>query len=198
MATVLPIGLVRLKPGLEISRAALTHPLETWTLLFPLGMKPWIEERLNEARRFAQRVLDSLSFWLKTPHFLGMALIFTWLHMLCLFSALWFFTRGMNEELSFLHIGGLWSMVYFVTLLPLSINGLGIQEVAITFFFSNIGGLRLETALSLAILIRALLMIASLPGVAFIPMILSSNKERAVSIKTTESSALKPTTGLEK
>jgi hypothetical protein len=79
--------------------------------------------------------------------------------------------------MSFWSIGGLWSIVYFVTLLPFSINGLGIQEVTLTFFFSNIGGISLESGLTLAILIRTLMMLASLPGIAFIPMIMTAVRD---------------------
>jgi hypothetical protein len=195
MTVVLPFGLAQMWKGWQPFTATLSDPWVTSTVFFPARMRSWFKKWFSEAHRFVQRVINSLSFWLKTPHFLGLGLIFTWLHMLCLFTAIWFFITGLNEDLSHIQIGGLWSLVYFVTLLPLSINGLGIQEVAITFFFSTVGGIRLEAALSLAILIRALGMVASLPGVAFIPLILSFDRKQPASIQPIEDPTYNPAPG---
>jgi glycosyltransferase 2 family protein len=82
----------------------------------------------------------------------------------------------MGERISFWMIMGLWSATYFVTLLPISINGMGVQELAMTFFYSAIGGISQPSGLTLALLMRALQMLASLPGALFIPDILAGRK----------------------
>jgi len=100
-------------------------------------------------------------------------------HMLSIFAILWMFICNMGDDISFWLVGGIWSVVYFVTLLPISINGLGVQEVAISFFFSRVGGVSLEIGFTIALLIRTLTMLASLPGIFFVPMILSSKEAHA-------------------
>ena len=95
--------------------------------------------------------------------------------------------------MSFWSIGGLWSIVYFVTLLPLSINGLGIQEVTLTFFFTNFGEISLESGLTLALLIRTLMMLASLPGIAFLPMIMTAVRDEQASGNNPTASTFKTT-----
>jgi Mg/Co/Ni transporter MgtE len=63
-----------------------------------------------------------------------------------------------------------------VTLVPISLNGLGLQEVSIAYVFSQAGGLPFETGITLALLFRLLVFLASLPGAVFLPMILSKSQ----------------------
>lgn len=119
--------------------------------------------------RIFKRLLEALSFWIKHPKSLFVSLLMSWLHMLLLFGTLWILLRAMGEPASFWLIAGMWSLTYFVTLLPISINGLGVQELSMTFLFTQIGGISEPTALTLAFLIRILQMFASLPGAFFLP-----------------------------
>ena len=96
--------------------------------------------------------------------------------MLCTFATVWLLLRGMGEDITFWSVMGLWSATYFVTLLPISINGLGVQELAMTYFYVAIGGISPSSGLTLALLMRALQMIASLPGAFFIPNIIAGKK----------------------
>ena len=61
--------------------------------------------------------------------------------MLCTFTTVWLLLAGMGEHISFWLVMGLWSATYFVTLLPISINGMGVQELAMTYFYVAIGGI---------------------------------------------------------
>ena len=92
--------------------------------------------------------------------------------MLSLFSVVWLFINGMGENISLWLTSGLWSFTYFVTLLPFSINGYGLQEVSMTFIFSSLGGVSVQNSLTAALLVRTLQIIASLPGAVFLPDIL--------------------------
>ena len=76
--------------------------------------------------------------------------------------------------MSFWLIVGLWSISYFVTLIPISINGYGVQELSLTFLFSTVGGMSTAAGLTLAVLIRVFYMVASLPGAVYMPAILSA------------------------
>ena len=104
------------------------------------------------------------------------ALGFTWVHMLCTFGTVSVLLVGMGEQISFWSVMGLWSATYFITLLPISINGMGVQELAMTFFYATVGGISPASGLTLALLMRLLQMIASLPGALFIPDIVAGKK----------------------
>ena len=123
---------------------------------------------------FIKRTLQTFSLWFKKPVALLASLVCTWGHMLCTFGALYILIQGLGSHVSFWMIAGLWSVSYFVTLIPISINGYGVQELSLTFLFSNIAGLTPAVSLTIAVLMRALYMAASLPGAVFMPSILAA------------------------
>ncbi|HNZ16110.1 MAG TPA: hypothetical protein PKN89_02455, partial [Anaerolineaceae bacterium] len=75
--------------------------------------------------------------------------------------------------LSFGQIAGIWSLTYFISLLPVSINGLGLQEVTITNLYTLLGGLSPAASISLALILRLVWLIGSLPGAFFIGEVLA-------------------------
>jgi hypothetical protein len=97
----------------------------------PLALAvPWFGKIREVVKGALKSLLDALSLWLHRPRSLLVALGFTWVHMLCTFAQVWLLLGGMGEQVSFWLIAGLWSATYFVTLLPISINGMGVQELS--------------------------------------------------------------------
>jgi len=123
-------------------------------------------------RRIVRRLFYALAKGARSPRALLGAFVLTWVHMLCLFAIMSVLLDGMGEGMSFLVIGGLWSVVYFVNLMPISINGLGVQELSIAFVFTRVGGISHAAGLTLAVLMRTLVMFGSLPGAAFVPSLM--------------------------
>jgi uncharacterized membrane protein YbhN (UPF0104 family) len=123
---------------------------------------------------FIKRTLGAFSIWLKKPASLLLSLACTWIHMLCLFAAIYIFARDLGTFVSFWMIAGLWSLTYFITLIPISINGYGVQELSFTFLMSNVAGLAPAASLIIAVLIRAYFLLSSLPGAAFLPSTLAA------------------------
>jgi glycosyltransferase 2 family protein len=136
----------------------------------------WVQPLAARGRRFFHEILDALKLWLNKPRSLAASLGFTWVHMLCTFATVSVLLTGMGEKIPFWMIMGLWSATYFVTLLPVSINGMGVQELAITFFYVSVGGISPASGITLALIMRALQMIASLPGALFIPDIIAGQR----------------------
>jgi uncharacterized membrane protein YbhN (UPF0104 family) len=158
MAMVLPIGLVALwswftgKAVQAVSLAAL-----------------W-----EKGRQFVKETFQALSVWFKKPLSLLVALGMTWGHMLCTFASVSVLLTGLGRPVPFWTIAGLWSVSYFVTLVPVSINGYGVQEVLLTYLFSEVAGVSMANALTLAVLIRVITLIASLPGAYYLPSVLAA------------------------
>jgi len=128
----------------------------------------------QKAWDFTKRTLQTFSIWFKNPLALFAALACTWGHVLCTGLALAVLVSALGEHMSFGLIVGLWSIAYFVTLIPISINGYGVQELSLTFLFSRVGGIGIAAGLTLAVLIRVFYMVASLPGAVYMPAILSA------------------------
>ena len=127
---------------------------------------------LERPMRFVRRTLETFSTWLHQPRALIASLLCTFGNMLFIFAAVYILIEGLGNHVSFWLIAGLWSLAYFVTLIPISINGYGVQELSLTYLFLHVGGLSAATSLSMAVLIRIVFMFASLPGAVFLPSIL--------------------------
>jgi hypothetical protein len=127
---------------------------------------------LQRPMRFVRRTLHTFTTWLHQPKALFLSLLCTWANMLFIFLAIYLLVEGLSSHISFWLIAGLYSLAYMVTLIPISINGYGVQELSLTFLFLHVGGLSAASSLTLAVLIRVIFMFASLPGAVFLPSIL--------------------------
>ena len=120
-----------------------------------------------------KRLFAAAGIWLRQPRSLVISLIFTWINMLCLFGILDLLVGDLEKPISYWLIGGLYALVYLFTLIPISINGYGLQEVSMTFLFNQVAGVSLPTALTAALLFRTLMIATSLPGAIFVPGMLT-------------------------
>lgn len=165
MALVLPIGLYR---AFQVPNPFVSFRTIVVAGVLPASLTNLWEKIRAKGKALFKRLFEAVALWIRRPRALLSSLFFTGLHMLCFFGILWILLEGMNDPVPYWQISGLWSLVYFVTLIPISINGLGVQEVAITFAFSTLGGASESNTLTLALLFRTLVMLASLPGALFI------------------------------
>jgi hypothetical protein len=140
----------------------------------------WFNRIWSKGRRALQRIYEALTFWLKQPRALAASLGFTWVNMLCLFAVLSLVVNRQGQGMPYWLIGGLYSLVYFVTLIPISINGYGLQEFSMTLIFSNLGRASLSEGLAAALLFRTIMMLVSLPGALFVPDILAARRKSSV------------------
>jgi len=132
----------------------------------------------NRLNRFVRRTLSTFSIWIRQPTAMLAALGCTWGHMLCTFLTLYILIEGLGRHVDFWLIAGLWSLSYFVTLVPISINGYGVQELSLTFLFSTIAGLSTAVSLTVAVVIRALYISVSLIGALYLPGITAAMDSR--------------------
>ncbi|MBI5352958.1 MAG: flippase-like domain-containing protein [Chloroflexi bacterium] len=165
MSIALPFGLV---PVLSLNKTvsqAITIPA-----IFYKGMD------------FIKRTFGTFVIWLKQPVALSLSFIFTFCNMAFIFWTVYLLICGMGHSISYWLVAGLWSLTYFVTLVPISVNGYGVQELSLTFLLSKFGGLSHSESLAIAVLIRAIFITTSLPGAFFLPSILAAmNNKRILS-----------------
>jgi uncharacterized membrane protein YbhN (UPF0104 family) len=172
MAMMVPFSL----PSLFSYRQASFQgtPMPTALAALPLGK--WWRSAWEKLSSLGAKLAKALTLWLKHPKTLLISLLYSWVHMLCLFFIMQLLLGGIGEYMPLWLIGGLYSLVYFVTLIPISVNGYGLQEISMTLIFSNFGKASMSNGLTIAILFRSLLMLASLPGVLSLPDILSTTE----------------------
>ena len=173
MSLMVPGGVFLLSN--PIPTIAITMPS---TLAFSVsGFMPRLNELWQKLLAFIRKMIQDLLFWLKRPKNLLISLFFTLIHETLLFGMLWFFLRSVGEDVPLWVIASLYSLSYLATLIPLSIGGLGIQEMSITYLYSHFGGVSVQAALALAVLTRMAFVINSLPGAFFLSSILRKQKE---------------------
>ena len=166
MVFVLPLGLPYLG---QINNVQGSLGLSLASLGGPTG---WVQRGRGIVADVFKRLYAAIKLWINQPLALFSSLLFTFGHMVCLFGVIYVLLDGMHEPLPFLTVAGLWSLVYAVILLPISINGLGLQEISIAYAFGTLGGVSAANSIVLALLIRTLFVLASLPGAFFLPGIL--------------------------
>ncbi len=128
---------------------------------------------------FAKRTFESFSIWLKKPLALSGALLATFGNMAFIYLAIYLLLLGIDHHVSYSLVAGLYTLTYFVTLFPISINGLGVQELSMTFLLTQLGGLSSSESATVALLTRVMFIVTSLPGAFFLPSILAViNKDK--------------------
>ncbi len=136
----------------------LRRPLQRW--LDALPDKGRLGAALHHA---AHNLFDIAAVWISKPGVFLHALALSWGSVLLPMMATYVTARHLGIALSFIQVAGAVILIYFLALLPLSLNGLGLQEVSLVYLLSSLGTLPAQ-ALALAVAIRLYLLVASLPG----------------------------------
>lgn len=159
-------------------------------LALPLGLVPVLSldggvsqsiafsTLFQKGRDFIRRTLESLSIWMKKPATLVSSLLSTLGNQAFIYLAIYLLLQGIDHHVDYWLVAGMYTLTYFVTLIPISINGLGVQELTMTFLLVQLGGLTSSESATIALLTRILFIIASLPGAFFLPSILAAMKEK--------------------
>lgn len=155
MALILPFSLIYISSfGNETSQTIVI------TSLFQKGID------------FAKRTLNSFSIWFQKPLALITSFLATFGNMVLIYLSIYLLLLGIDHPLPYWLVAGLYTLTYFVTLIPVSINGLGVQELSMTFLLTQLGGLTPSESATIALLTRALFIITSLPGAFYLSSIL--------------------------
>ena len=128
---------------------------------------------MDRVARALREVAELIRGWLNNPRALLAALTFTWIHMGLWFGSIWVLFQGLGEPLRYWQVAGLYSLVYLISLFPFSIHSLGVAEVSAGLIYSNVGGVAVSSALTVALLQRTTEILASLPGALSLPPLLA-------------------------
>jgi uncharacterized membrane protein YbhN (UPF0104 family) len=179
MALILPIGIARLLAYNGSFDTQTLQPSTTLAVSFFHKLKTNQGKVITWLRHTWQKLWGTITLWVRKPWSLIPSLLTTLAHQTCLYLFIWLILDSFGETMSFWLIGGLWSIVYFVTLVPVSISGLGVQEVVIIFAFQTLGSTSESAAVTLALLFRAVMLLVSLPGVvAFLSLLPKTSKTK--------------------
>lgn len=166
-------------------------------LMLPLGLIPLfsLESTLIQSFTlaglyqkiidFAKRTFEAFSIWLKKPLGLSGALLSTLCNQLFIYLMIYLLLQGIDHHVSYWLVAGMYTLTYFVTLIPISINGLGVQELSMAFLLVQLGGLSSSESATIALLTRVLFILTSLPGAFFLPSVLAAINEKKLEVPET-------------
>jgi len=74
-----------------------------------------------------KRLFEAGRVWFVSPKIVAASLVFSWLSIGFSFVSFWIVTLALGIPVSFWQASGIAALTYFVALLPVSVNGLGLQ-----------------------------------------------------------------------
>ncbi len=110
-----------------------------------------------------KRLWEIFQIWIDRPGVVFLAFVFSWLSTFIVFFAIWVLARGLRMPLALYQVLGVMALTYLLSMLPISINGYGLREVAVTTLYMQLGT-TLEQASTLAVVTRFMLLLETLPG----------------------------------
>jgi hypothetical protein len=134
-----------------------------WTLVaitLPFNFKALFE-------RYFPKLAGAVREWAARPRAFWWAFLAAWPSNLVFMLAAWIVARQLGMEISYVQVMAVQVVTYFLSVLPISINGLGVREVTYTTLFVWLGA-SWEQASTLAVLTRFLIMLETLPGALWV------------------------------
>jgi uncharacterized membrane protein YbhN (UPF0104 family) len=117
------------------------------------------------------KLVESLKIWLNRPSWLALALLASWIAVFTYLCGLLLLAKEIGIPVNLMDVAGATALTYFITIIPLSINGYGLRELAILAFYTHFGA-STEQATLLALITRVLFLLVSLPGALWVGKIL--------------------------
>jgi len=162
MVTAVPFLSTLLKPG-----ATFYNFWRQQGLSLPFAASSvWIKWRDRFSHRWS-REQDAFKLavmiWLKRPLTLVWAFVVAWGSNLIVFLGMWLLATRLGIPVRFEQVIGINVVVYFLTLLPISINGFGVKELSEISIYLYLGA-TLEQATIYTIITRFFSVTETLPG----------------------------------
>lgn len=118
------------------------------------------------------RLWEVFQIWTNRPGVLILSFAISWLSSFIVFFAVWVLARGLGMPLALHQVLGVMALTYLLSMLPISINGYGLREVAVTTLYMQLGA-SLEASSTLAVVTRFMLLLEALPGALWLPQTVS-------------------------
>ncbi len=163
MLSVSPVSVVLFAPLLGEMLSG--KPIVEAVALIPAALRNWIAKGW-----------EILTLWFQNPAAFARALGVGWLSIFPSFIGMLLVARGLQIPVGLLHVIGASVITYFLTLLPIFVNGYGVFELLITVLFTYLGA-SVEQAAALALITRLMMLAATLPGALWLPEILSLSRQ---------------------
>lgn len=113
--------------------------------------------------KYLPKIVAAVRLWGTKPWTFVYAFLVAWPSNLFPMAATYLFARQLGMNVTYWQVIGVQTVTYFLSVLPISVNGYGLREVAYTTLYTALGT-SLEQASTLALVTRFLTVLSTLPG----------------------------------
>ncbi len=117
----------------------------------------------NFFQRYASKVMTASRTWAARPWAFVYAFLAAWPSNLFPMAATYLIAHQLGMNVSFWQVVSVQTVTYFLSVLPISVNGIGLRETIYTTLYTSLGA-SLEQASTLALVTRFLPLLATVPG----------------------------------
>lgn len=135
-----------------------------WPLL-TMSMVPLKATGLLE--KYFPKILSAVRAWAEHPQAFLAAFLVAWPSNLTAMFSTWLIAQQLGMQVTFWQVAAVQTVTYFLSVLPISVNGYGIREVSYSALFALLGA-SLEQASLLAVITRFLIVLVTLPGALWV------------------------------
>jgi hypothetical protein len=124
--------------------------------------------------RYFPKLVAAFKTWASRPWAFVYAFLVAWPSNLFPMSATYILARQLGLNVTFWQVISVQTVTYFLSVLPISVNGYGLREVAYTTLYVALGA-TLEQASTLALVTRLLMVLTTVPGAIWLPRALTGS-----------------------
>lgn len=169
-----PFLLTLVKPGFSFDQLISLKTLSS-TFIFGRFFEKWFAWIEKHWSKEITTLKLALKIWLKRPYTLLLAFVIAWISNLVVFLGMWLLANRIGIQVSFFQVIGVNFVIYFLTLLPISINGFGVKELSEISIYVYLGA-SLEQATIFTILTRFIALAETFPGAFWVSQAFSFSK----------------------
>jgi uncharacterized membrane protein YbhN (UPF0104 family) len=155
MAVLLPVALLTIGSQLSIFQTSSS----SWLSISSVGIMHWVNKILSKVKSIWEAAKD----WFTSPICIFYSLVLSIISVGFNFAAFWLILDGLGININYWQAMSVSILSYFVVLIPVSINGLGVQEGIITYLLVQLGASS-DLAIAAAFLVRIVTLVVSLFG----------------------------------
>lgn len=125
--------------------------------------------------KYFPKVVAAIQTWSREPLSFVKAFLYAWPSNLLPMTGTYLLARSLGMNITFWHTIGVQTVSYFLSVIPISINGYGLREVAYTTLYSSLG-VSIEQASTLALITRLITILSTLPGALWLNTLIPQDK----------------------
>ncbi len=124
--------------------------------------------------KYFPKIISAIDMWRSKPWSFFWAFMAAWPSNLIPIAATYVIARQLGLEVNYWQVMAVQTVTYFLSVLPISVNGYGLREVAYTTLYTSLGA-TVEQASTLALVTRLIMVLCTIPGAIWLTSVVTKN-----------------------